>query len=576
MSDAAATTTPEIAYRSTTKTFTFGFFSDDAQTVPVIPADTSAYPRVQVVDQDGTIYITATPPAVRPSGSPGFWAYDFHVPPDATVTATGEAWEFAAEIVNAAGRHSVYRTTFVVKDSTVLKAVNMERFYSVVTGRGVRVMYKSTVEPYAINLNVLVSGTTANFIVQNASLGYTGGSIQHATSEGIHVYYYDIPAFTTPGVSLRDLSVGNWQVHWGVQETITEPELLVYQIVSVFDNKILEYVPQVTFVVDKLEKRATSKQAYKQSDIIGGILNGLQFMNSVFPYTDYTVTSIPEVLKPYMYLGAGYWIYCGQLGLAVDLSFNFCVTGDTYVRTARNGMVQMKKLLEGHPPGLSDIDLELLTPNGVERVEKAFVSRNKVPIVKIETESGYYLKARAEHPVLTYDKDTAELKFVQMKDLTTSHYVAIDNNAREPKRVESVDTKIPETLSTYNFYFDRVVNVRLLKKKETVYDVVLPDNKKYPIDHIFVTNGIVSHNTGQSVSIDQDQTGGIESLLERYRSALWDQLKEVKTDVLRHSRYVGVVSTRPHRARYRHNLVFRISQQHSTTLITFLNMIGLI
>jgi hypothetical protein len=81
--------------------------------------------------------------------------------------------------------------------------------------------------------------------------------------------------------------------------------------------------------------------------------------------------------------------------------------------------------------------------------------------------------------------------------------------------------------------------------------------------------------SGQQTVLDQDQTGGLESILERFKSMVWDTLKEVKTDILRHERRVGVVATRPTRYRYVRHTVFKIDQGVGASIITYMNAIGL-
>lgn len=403
----------EVAYRGVRKTLGFGFFEDDDQNIPIIPFDTNLYPKIQIIQPDGQVYLTRSPPSVRPSGNTGFWAFDFDVPPDASVTAINEAWEFAAMIVDANGIEKTYRTTFIVKDPTVVKSGNQSRFYPVVKGHELRVMYRSPVPLDTVSLNIIKSGVDDNFLVQNAVVGNGQGDIKYVISGGIHVYYYDIRAYTTAGVTLQNFGLGIWQAHWSIKETPIDLADLVYQIIQVFPSSILEYVPHVRFVVDKLEKRSSVRQSYSEADILGALDMGVQMVNTVFPATSWVlvpgaggsgITGVPPQIRPYVILGAAWWLYIGQLGLAVDLQFNF---------------------------------------------------------------------------------------------------------------------------------------------------------------------------SGQRTNLDQDQTGGIESLLDKYRSMLFEQLKEVKTDLLRQSRMVGVVATRPARARYIYNSVFRIDNQVSSNVISFLGSIGL-
>lgn len=862
--------TPEVAYRGGTRTFQFGFFADDGQTQPLIPGDATTYPRAQVRKPDGQVYLTATPPSVRAASSIGFWAYDFHVPVDAELTASGEAWEISAEIILASGRHVTYCTTFVVKDPTIVKASNQGHFYPVISGRGIRVMYRDTDELYRVTLQV-VSTNGETEIVTLREVGSGSGDVRHIESDGVHVYYYDIPSVVTTGISSVALTEGDYLVYWLVQEFAEDAETLVYQHISVIGPIILKYAPQVRIVVDKLNKRASTRQSYSEAEIIGGLQYGIQLVNSVMPSTSWNHASIPDSVTPYMITAAGIWCYLGQLGLAVDLQFNFCTTGDTFIRTAGRGLVRADELLAGIPTGLSKLKIDLLTPNGVETTKRVYVSEDEVPTIKITTYGGHTLRGRRDHPVLTLNTTCGRLEFVKLRDLTADHYVAIDRSEEAEVTTSTIDTqpsleyansrlghhahnmlpfavktervnkqlarllgyavaegsnrgnavsfcnkdprlladfsqlceklfgesarcsqvhdngtqhltsggitgrrflrdlglrrtrspfnrvpwsvmqsstdigksflqayfdgdgcaygdllifssasrkllsdvqlmllrvgvvtqirrtseydstrygkmmnvyglfvqgqsadryaevvgfrfkdsfqpaskrypqletipgirtyieseirlKIPSpkssylpdgtrvsvsfdvqsgvdnynrdhityahletylskcgpelaehfprlhrrltTLLHYRFHFDRVVNVAD-KKPARVYDFVLPSRTDVPLDHMLVTNGIVSHNSGQTTVLDQDQTGGIESILSRFETMLWERLAQVKTDIVRHQQRVGVVATRPSRARHLYNTVFRTSST-SPQLIFFLNSIGLI
>jgi len=396
----------EVAYRGVEKAFEFGFWQDDARLVPVIPGNSAIYPRIQIYDPDGEVYLTATPPAVQSSQNPGYWVYRFSTPIDADLTGIGEFWQFAAEILTAAGRHEVYRTTFSVHDPTVVKATNSERYYVVISGKGVRIMYRSLVELYNVEVEIPLGTAEDTYLMPTVRGGSGPYDIkQSQAGDGVYIYYLDIPYSKVTGFTTVNLTEGDWQVFWTIQESASEPGDLVYQFIKVLSRSALNFVPDVRFIVDKLEKRASSKQAIRDTDVFSGILRGLQLVNMTFPTTSWSVVNCPEQMGVFVVLGAAYWVYCGQLGLAVDLAFNF---------------------------------------------------------------------------------------------------------------------------------------------------------------------------SGQQTVLDQDQTGGIESMLERYRAELRDQLTAVKTDFLRHIRPVGVVATRPTRARHLYNTVFKVSSQSSTTMIQFLNSLGLL
>lgn len=317
------TSSQETAYRGTQKTFEWGFWQDDARLVPSSPGNPSVSPRVQIYTPEGEIYLTAAPPAVRSGSSPGSWLYDFQIPVDAKISSIGKPWEFAAEIILSNGRRETYRTTFGVHDPSTVKTSNTDYFYSVLAGRGVRLMYRSVTRLYALNLCIPEGNSDSRYLLEKAALGGGPYDLKESVSDGVYVYYIDIPYSRQTGFTRCNLREGTWTALWEIQETPSSFLETVFQQIRVLPLSVVTFVPDIRMVVDKLQKRSQSVQSVSDTLVYAGISRGLQLVNSTFPSTSWTYDTVPEMLQVYVVIGAAYFIYCTQLGLAVDMSFSY-------------------------------------------------------------------------------------------------------------------------------------------------------------------------------------------------------------------------------------------------------------
>jgi intein/homing endonuclease len=67
------------------------------------------------------------------------------------------------------------------------------------------------------------------------------------------------------------------------------------------------------------------------------------------------------------------------------------------------------------------------------------------------------------------------------------------------------------------------------------------------LDHAFQSGGIITHNSGQSVTLDYDQAGGLADVAGRWLDFLNSTLSATKMSILRRASPVGVVAGRKYR-----------------------------
>lgn len=85
-----------------------------------------------------------------------------------------------------------------------------------------------------------------------------------------------------------------------------------------------------------------------------------------------------------------------------------------------------------------------------------------------------------------------------------------------------------------------------------VYDPSIPVQRiamldVHPMSNLFYTNSVVTHNSGQSISLDQDLTGTIDASIGRLVDWLNTHLTAAKLMLYRQQAHVGSIGVRPYR-----------------------------
>ena len=104
-----------------------------------------------------------------------------------------------------------------------------------------------------------------------------------------------------------------------------------------------------------------------------------------------------------------------------------------------------------------------------------------------------------------------------------------------------------EFLLDTRFVWKRVTSIEKAGRRR-VLDPTLPDGDD-TLAHAFVANGIVNHNSGQTVSLSYDHTGNIDSAISRLTEWWTTNITPTKQAAFRKSTVTAIVGTRP--VRYR-------------------------
>ena len=82
--------------------------------------------------------------------------------------------------------------------------------------------------------------------------------------------------------------------------------------------------------------------------------------------------------------------------------------------------------------------------------------------------------------------------------------------------------------------------------------------------------------SGQTVTLDYDHTGNIDTAISRATDFIREGLGPAKTAIYRRQAGVGTVAGRPYRYSGLHNFVYPISRMSSTDFMTLLTNYGLL
>jgi intein/homing endonuclease len=122
------------------------------------------------------------------------------------------------------------------------------------------------------------------------------------------------------------------------------------------------------------------------------------------------------------------------------------------------------------------------------------------------------------------------------------------------------------------FLWKKVTKIDALGQRDVIDPSFLERDR--PLDHAFITNGIVTHNSGQTVTLDYNPGADIEGIMATFKEVLDTHVSKVKQQLLRASSGVGSIATRPYR--YRTNVVFPISSGPGITNAIRLQELGLL
>jgi hypothetical protein len=303
-----------IHLRKDTAVFRVTFFSDVAQTVAVTPLDVTQYPAYSIYDPNNSLVQSGVG---QPEASPGKYKAEFVIPHDAPLSQDLSRWRIEWVMVDVNSRQFDFVEEFDVKDTVITTSETREQKFITLVGQDTRVILRQSRKPFEISLDVLRATNLNDVIVTNATLGTAVTDIREAVDGDSIVYYFDIPGNLIPN------QCQTFSVIWKIRDAVTEPNQFVYQVLTAITPQVLAEVTAVRMLIDKLQKRLGTVQAYEDSDIVEYLGRATDLINATYPTTFFHFGGIPPVLTTYHVLMAAWYGLQAQYILNVELGFSF-------------------------------------------------------------------------------------------------------------------------------------------------------------------------------------------------------------------------------------------------------------
>ncbi len=273
-----------ISYvRGATVTLTHSFVDGGGNPIP--PLDTT-YPQIQIEDPSGAIMASGVCLA---TGTPGQWQFEWTVPADAKVC---DGWKIVWTLADLQrNSHQDTEGFRVITQVENLEGLDRTATYLTMEGQTERLIWKGAVDPLHIEL-------TVNCAWQNTVMTREKSQLQGPVcTDGYYTYYTDTDAFTQPGSYLvvwrtRDSEISAWQQQ--IQQLMV-PYWTFWML-----------MPHLRVLIDKLNKKTTTPLSYLESELHRSFEMGLDFLNSVHPFTDWHWMSVP---RPFQ----SWWVMCAGL-----------------------------------------------------------------------------------------------------------------------------------------------------------------------------------------------------------------------------------------------------------------------
>jgi len=299
-----------IFLRGETANFVINFFEDAAGTIPAIPLDVSQYPAYEIFDINNNVVQSGLG---TPEVSPGRYKTDFIVPPGAPLSNDLDRWRIEWTMVTTTNRQVDYVEEFDIKDTVITASETREQKFITLSGETYRAMLRLPEVPEQVTLNIYNS--VSDIKLASAISGVTNG-IQETSDGDSIVYYYNFPA-SKAGMNCF------FSLVWGVQNTLAEPLSFHYQSLTAITPSVLNFITCLRMLLDKMQKRLGTVQAYEDSDLVEYSIRGQELVNSVYPTTFYHLGSMPQQLTVFHLLYSAWYGIQAQRLLNVELGFNF-------------------------------------------------------------------------------------------------------------------------------------------------------------------------------------------------------------------------------------------------------------
>lgn len=329
--------TSRVATRGQLEFFTWKFFYDQTETLPIQPLDPQAYPSYRILDPSGAV---AAQGVAVPAGMPGHWKVGWVVPREAQLTNPHRRYQLATVMVDGEMRQWEITQHFDVVESAVTPQEPEQQQFLSFLNTPVRLFFKNTVRPVELSVRLFAKGQDSS-PKHTAFLTYpipnpTGPTDVIEIEDGTgFTYYVDTPAIPIAGA---------YSALWQVRDTVLSQLDHEHQVVHVVTTTAAHLINSLRMLIDKLQKKLGLTFAYGNEDLYEYLVEGMRLVNSYWPPSNYSVSAPPDSIEAFIILAGAWWGLNAQRILYAETNLSFCVDLNTLLPTPK-GLIRAKSLV---------------------------------------------------------------------------------------------------------------------------------------------------------------------------------------------------------------------------------------
>jgi len=296
-----------VIYRGKSYIFKQSFLDKNGN--PLEPAD-DTYPRYSIYDINNSEVEVGTG---KPSNKPGWYAIDFVAPDNALLSTDDCSWRIEWLFVDKEGNHYLKVEDFDLVDETISAADEISQQFIFLANKDNKLIIRLFSEPFLIRLTIYDEAGSPTSV---ENVEHPGNKIDKIRDGDSYLYSYTIRAGTfEEGQTYSAM----WEIYENPDST---PDYIWQKIVAVH-WKVLRLIPDLRMLIDKIQKKQGTVQAYSDADLTNYIEQGLRMLNGWHPVTSYTYSTLPDQLFIFLLLFSAWYALNSQYMLEVDSAFSF-------------------------------------------------------------------------------------------------------------------------------------------------------------------------------------------------------------------------------------------------------------
>jgi hypothetical protein len=296
-----------IFYRNAMSTFRAGFYSDVAQTIPIVPIN-SDYPKYSIYDPSGVEILAGTG---SPGVGAGVWQAQLMLDENLALTTPEDRYKITWVMVNINNQQFNFSQEFELFDTVVSEPENREQKYITLAGQAVRLKLTLDHEPDDLGVAVFQGNDENNVLFSAPKTALT--KVRNGNE---YTFFVDLPAAIT-------MINQKYSIIWKVRRTVTDTEQFTFQSMSAIGPATLSLITSVRMLIDKFQKGVGTIQAYEDSDIVEYLERGAELVNAQYPITYFSFGTMPSALNVYHIMLSSWYALNAQQILEIDLGFDF-------------------------------------------------------------------------------------------------------------------------------------------------------------------------------------------------------------------------------------------------------------